>query len=162
MRTDTRSKNKIQYLCASLVLLLFICSMVPPSLEASCTGRTASDNGIPTWYQGDQWTYTIDPLSFSSPNGSFTGTVHNLQETVVGIIGDAYEIGITGEITGDITVSGLQGTLTGEITGNIVPARLRPCPRNHNPPFRREYFLFHPIPLPDGPYYKLNTTLRSI
>jgi hypothetical protein len=90
---------------------------MPPSLGASRTGRTASDNDIPTWYQGDQWTYTIDPLSFSSPNGSFTGTVHNLQETVVGITGDAYEISITGEITGDITVSGLQGTLTGEITG---------------------------------------------
>ena len=91
--------------------------MVLPSPGTICAGTTTSDGDIPTWYQGDQWTYTIDPLSFTSPNGSFTGTVHNLQETVVGITGDAYEISITGEITGDITVSGLQGALTGDITG---------------------------------------------
>jgi len=88
-----------------------------PSLGSVSAGTTLSDGDIPTWYQGDQWTYTIDPLSFTSPNASFSGTVHNLQQTVVGITGDAYEIDIAGEISGDITVSGLQGTLTGEITG---------------------------------------------
>jgi hypothetical protein len=86
-------------------------------LGTICAGRPASDNDIPTWYQGDQWTYTIDPLSFSSPNGSFTGTVHNLQQTVLGITGDAYELSITGEISGIMTINGMQGDLSGDITG---------------------------------------------
>ncbi len=77
----------------------------------------SSGGDIPTWFQGDQWTYTIDPLSFTSPNASFSGRVQNLQQTVVGFSGDAYEISISGEISGDLTVSGMQGTLTGEITG---------------------------------------------
>lgn len=117
MKTETQTKNKMHYLYVSWVFFLLLCSLILPSLGTICAGTTTSDGDIPTWYQGDQWTYTIDPLSFTSPNGSFTGTVNNLQETVVGITGDAYEVSITGEITGDITVSGLQGTLTGEITG---------------------------------------------
>lgn len=117
MKIGTRRKNKLQYLCISMVCFLFIGSLMFPSLESICAGRTASDNDIPTWYRGDQWTYMIDPLSFSSPNGTFTGTVDNLQETVVGITGDAYEVSITGEITGTITINGMQGTLSGDITG---------------------------------------------
>jgi hypothetical protein len=117
MKTDTRSKNKLQNLCACWVFSLFMCSLILPLLGIICAGQTTSGTDIPTWYQGDQWTYTIDPLSFTSPNGSFSGTVHNFRETVVGMTGDAYEVSITGQISGDITVSGLQGTLSGEITG---------------------------------------------
>jgi len=117
MKTETQIKNKMHYLYVSWVFFLLLCSLILPSLGILGVGMTTSDGDIPTWYEGDQWTYTINPLSFTSPNGSFTGTVNNLQETVVGITGDAYEISITGEITGDIMISGLQGTLTGEITG---------------------------------------------
>jgi len=117
MRTDTRAKGRKHILCISWVLMVLLCSMMAPSLGTVSAKATASDGDIPTWYQGDRWTYTIDPLSFTSPNASFIGSVHNLQQTVVGITGDAYEISISGEISGDITVSGFQGTLTGEITG---------------------------------------------
>jgi hypothetical protein len=118
MRNETRTKNKMHYLSVSWVLLLLLCSLMPPSLGTVLAGRAASDNNdIPTWCQGDQWTYTIDPVSFQSPNGSFEGSVQNFQQTVLGITGDAYEVGLTGQITGTIIISGLQGTLSGEITG---------------------------------------------
>jgi len=79
-------------------------------------GRT-SEGDIPTWYQGDQWIYTIDPLYYSGPNGSFSGTIENLQQRVVGIADDAYEIEITGDISGELSISGFSGDLSGEITG---------------------------------------------
>jgi hypothetical protein len=110
-------KTTKSYFYVHGILFLLLCTLILPSVGALQASVAASDGDIPTYYQGDQWTYTIDPLSFTSTNVSFTGAVHNLQQTVVGITGDAYEISITGDITGDITVSGLQGTLSGGITG---------------------------------------------
>lgn len=118
MGIDSQPKNMIRSISASWVFFLFVCSSLFPLIGTTCIGiQTAPDGDIPTWYQGDQWTYTIDPLYFASPNGTFNGAVHDFQETVLGIAGDAYEVNITGQITGTITMSGLQGTLSGEITG---------------------------------------------
>ncbi len=77
----------------------------------------SNEGDVPTWYLGDVWTYTVDPLSFSSPNGSFDGSIQNFRQTVTGITDDTYAISITGDISGDITVSGFSGELTGTITG---------------------------------------------
>ena len=117
MISEKRNNSTLHYLTISWISLVLLCSLLLPSPGTLGAKGSASDNDIPTWYQGDQWTYTIDPLSFQSPNGSFTGTVSNLQETVMGITGDAYELSITGQITGTITISGLQGDLSGGITG---------------------------------------------
>jgi len=100
------------------IFFLFICSWITPSIGGSFRGIIIAPEGdIPTWYQGDQWTYTIDPLYFSNPNGSFSGSVHNFKQKVIGITGDAYKVNITGQITGVITVNGIPGDLSGEITG---------------------------------------------
>jgi hypothetical protein len=76
-----------------------------------------SDGDIPTWTAGDSWTYTINPLSFTSPNGSFDGSINNFEQTVVGKSDDTYTISISGDISGDVDVNGFQGELTGIITG---------------------------------------------
>jgi hypothetical protein len=76
-----------------------------------------SEGDIPTWYQGNEWIYTIDPLSFSSPNGSFSGSIENFKQIVVGITDDTYTIDITGDISGDVIVNGFSGELSGEISG---------------------------------------------
>ena len=116
MRTKAAQKHARQFLFTCWLSCIFIGSIVLPIYVVSAA-HTADDNDIPTWYQGDQWTYSIDPLSFSNPNITFTGSVHNLQQIVAGIINDAYKISITGQITGDITINGMQGTLSGDITG---------------------------------------------
>ncbi|HWR27436.1 MAG TPA: carboxypeptidase-like regulatory domain-containing protein [Candidatus Thermoplasmatota archaeon] len=75
------------------------------------------EGDIPTWYTGDEWTYTVDPLSFSSPNGSFDGSIQNFRQTVVGIADDVYTISITGDISGDVTMTSFSGELSGDVTG---------------------------------------------
>jgi hypothetical protein len=110
------------------ICFFFICMGFSPAMGSNSqnnhdvlplvkNSERANDGDIPTWYQGDEWTYTVDPLSFSSPNGSFDGSIENLRQTVVGITDDMYTISITGDISGDVTVTGFSGTLTGEITG---------------------------------------------
>jgi hypothetical protein len=110
------------------IFFLFICLSITPSISSlsndyysvsplvSGSERT-NEGDIPTWYQGDEWIYTIDPLYFSSPNGTFSGTIENFKQKVVGITDGAYEIEITGDISGKVTTNSFSGDLTGEITG---------------------------------------------
>ena len=110
------------------IFFLFICLSITPSTSSISNdyysvapliggSERTNEGDIPTWYQGDEWIYTIDPLYFSSPNGSFSGTIENFKQKVVGITDDAYEIAITGDISGEVTVNSFSGDLTGEITG---------------------------------------------
>ena len=85
------------------------------SLVAPSSRNSPGD--IPTWYQGDEWIYTINPLSFSSPNASFSGSVQNFKQKVGGVIDGWYKIDTTGQISGQITVNGVSGPLIGQITG---------------------------------------------
>lgn len=112
-----------------IVSLLLICISFTPALGSishqyhvvsspiAPFSRTM-EGDIPTWYYGDEWIYKIDPLSFSSPNASFVGTIQNFKQKVGGIIGDCYKIDITGQISGQLTVNGVSGPLNGQITGN--------------------------------------------
>jgi len=108
-----------------VVFLVFCVSGVsslasPAAFQSVRTERHTAFSGavdLPTWYQGDSWTYTIDPLHYVSTNGSFSGTIQNLREEVVGIVGDAYELAVTGEISGQLVVNGISGDLSGDITG---------------------------------------------
>lgn len=118
MKNKSRRKNVIRSAMVFGICFLFICSMVPPSLGSIRSAiKTSHEGDIPTWYQGDQWTYTIDPLYFANENGSFSGTVQNFKQMVIGIVGNAYEVDITGQISGLLTVNGISGDLSGEITG---------------------------------------------
>lgn len=110
------------------ICVLFICLSITPSMGSNSkdcnsvsslvnsTGR-ASEGDIPTWYQGDEWIYTVDPLYFSSPNGSFSGVIENFKQKVTGITDDMYTVAITGDISGSLTVNSFSGDLTGQITG---------------------------------------------
>jgi len=109
------------------IFLLFIFSTIIPSMGSSSKQQysisslvgieKASEEDIPTWYQGDEWTYTIDPLYYSSTNGSFSGTIQNFKQKVVGIVGDAYKMSLTGTISGTLIINGTSGTVSGGITG---------------------------------------------
>jgi hypothetical protein len=56
-------------------------------------------------------------LYFSSPNASFTGSIQNLKEHVVGIVGDAYMVEITGALSGSLVFNDIPGEVSGEISG---------------------------------------------
>ncbi len=110
------------------ICFLFVCISFTPAIGTfsqsyrtvssdSKTSMRTSEGDIPTWYMGDEWTYTVDPLFFSSPNGSFDGSIENFRQTVIGITDDAYTISITGDISGDMAVSGFSGELSGTISG---------------------------------------------
>jgi hypothetical protein len=108
------------------IIVLFLCSSGAPSLGSMWSGYVVMSGvtnertdtmDIPTWYQGDVWTYTINPLYYSSPNGSFSGSIQNFRQQVVGVVGDAYRVAVTGTISGTLVIGGYTGTLSGGITG---------------------------------------------
>jgi len=128
MKQDMLKKNLRRRIVICGIFFLFICLSITPSISSISndyysvvpligSSERTNEGDIPTWYQGDQWIYTIDPLYFSSPNGSFSGTIENFKQKVVGITDDAYEIAITGDISGEVMVNSFSGDLTGEITG---------------------------------------------
>ena len=107
-----------------IILLLFGTSVFPTALTTINIATTDSCD-IPTWYMGDEWIYTADPVSYYSDNGSFNGKIENLKREVVGITtithGDeqfeVYEINITGDISGELTWEMISGDLEGEVEG---------------------------------------------
>lgn len=80
---------------------------------------------IPTWYLGDEWIYTADPVSFIGDDFSFIGAINNFKRQVVDITtlvhGDesyvVYELGISGDISGVITWDVYSANLNGVIQG---------------------------------------------
>jgi len=80
---------------------------------------------IPTWYEGDEWIYTADPVYFSGDFGSFSGSIEDLKQKVLGITNiihneneyEVYEIDICGTISGIFTYESVSGDLDGVITG---------------------------------------------
>ncbi len=110
------------------ICFLFMCVSITPAVSSisnqfssesilvGSLGRT-SNGDIPTWYQGDEWIYTVNPLFYSGPNGSFSGMIENFKQKVVEIADGAYVMSITGDISGEITMNGFSGELTGVISG---------------------------------------------
>jgi hypothetical protein len=128
MKQDFVLKNFRQYLVVCGICIVFVCVGTTPASgiisqnhnvisTSHIVSQGINEGDIPTWSLGDAWTYTIDPLSFSNANGSFSGSIENFQQTVVGMVEDTYAIAITGDITGDITVDGFSGELSGDISG---------------------------------------------
>jgi len=107
-----------------ILFVLIGVGVAPASLISKSTGKT-SNCDIPTWYEGDEWTYTADPVYYSGENGSFSGIIENLKNKVLNITSivhdgvqyKVYEIEITGDISGDFSFNELSGDLDGEITG---------------------------------------------
>ena len=108
----------------AIILLVTISSISADNFDLKMQSST-TPNDIPTWYIGEHWTYTISPLSYTSPNGSFTGTINNLRQTITDITTinhygksiTSYEITLVGSITGELTFEGITGDLQGTITG---------------------------------------------
>jgi len=128
MSQSQLGKNLGKYFIVYVLCFLFFCiSMHPVIGESSQTcfvassvglNRQRSDGGdIPTWSVGDQWVYKVDPLYFSIPNASFSGTIQNFKQKVIGITDGWYLMEITGQISGQITINGVPGQLSGQITG---------------------------------------------
>lgn len=105
------------FVCISIIPVLSVASYSSSSSSLVNGSLRISEGDVPTWYLGDEWVYTIDPLYYSGPNGSFSGTIQNLKQKVVGLADDAYEIEITGDISGELSMSVFSGDLSGDITG---------------------------------------------
>jgi hypothetical protein len=106
------------FMCVSTVPA--VCSIsnqhFSESIPIDDLGRT-SEGDVPTWYQGDEWIYTVNPLYYSGPNGSFSGMIENFKQKVVEITDGTYVVSITGDISGELTMNGFSGELTGGISG---------------------------------------------
>jgi len=107
------------------VIILFFGISIIPLVHTKINVVTTDSCDIPTWYIGDEWIYTADPVSFQSDNGSFNGKIENLKRKVMGIMTithgdeqfDVYEINSTGDISGVISWGIITGDLVGIIKG---------------------------------------------
>jgi hypothetical protein len=147
------------------MFFLMLCLIDVPSLGSVAVDHSMMPSGcsmrseivdLPTWYQGDTWTYKIDPLSFTSPNASFSGSIQNLKEQVVGIVGEAYSVSLTGTITGTLTVSGISGSVAGDITGSSL-MRVSDLAEETSEIDSQGILLYQYIPFP----YELNLVTTS-
>jgi len=107
------------------ILFAFIGVSVAPASLIPKSAEKTSNGDVPTWYEGDEWIYTADPVFYSGENGSFSGKIENLKNKVLNITSivhdgvqyKVYEVEITGDISGDFSFNELSGDLDGEITG---------------------------------------------
>ncbi len=108
----------------TILLLLIGLTLIPTALTTK--NNVIYDScDIPTWWIGDSWIYTADPVSYYSQNGSFDGRIEDLKREVLDVTtishGDdefeVYQVGITGNISGEMTWEILSGDLEGEIQG---------------------------------------------
>jgi len=77
--------NMLKKAFVFVILFAFIgMNCIPASLITKSTEKI-SNGDIPTWYEGDEWIYTADPVFFSGENGSFSGTIENLKNKVPGV-----------------------------------------------------------------------------
>jgi hypothetical protein len=106
------------------IIMVFVGSCVIPSAHTKI--NTTSDScDIPTWYSGDEWIYTADPVSYYSKNGSFNGKIENLKREMQGVttithdddVIWVYQVKVSGDITGELSWLELSGDLEGKIEG---------------------------------------------
>jgi hypothetical protein len=128
MKHDLMTKTLRRNLIVGGICFLFLCipftavigstakdyRSTSPLMKSSQRGN---DGDLPTWYPGDEWIYKVDPLSFSIPNVSFSGSIQNFKQKVIGLTDGLYEIGITGQISGQVILNSVPGQLAGQITG---------------------------------------------
>lgn len=128
MSQSPLGKNLGKYFFIYVLCFLFFCTSLHTAMGESAqtcfvasnrgSNRHRSDGGdIPTWSVGDQWVYNVDPLYFSIPNASFSGSIQNFKQKVIEMTDGWYLMEITGQISGQIIINGVPGQLTGQITG---------------------------------------------
>jgi hypothetical protein len=128
MKNDLVTKTLRRNLIVGGICFLFLCITITPVIGNTTKGspstspqmkssQRGSDGDIPTWYQGDEWIYKVDPLSFSIPNVSFSGSILNFKQKVIDLIDGWYKIDITGQISGQVILNSIPGQLAGQITG---------------------------------------------
>lgn len=109
-----------------LLCVIVVCSTYAASVRVTPVSQSFSDScDIPTWYMGDEWVYTADPVSFISDDVSFVGTIQDFTRKVVAITtiehGDtlylAYELELSGDISGVISWDTFSTNLNGIIQG---------------------------------------------
>jgi hypothetical protein len=118
-----------QRLFCTILIFIFIFSILSanfiPASKITSDIQLIDGADIPTWYEGDEWIYTADPVSFSGDQGSFSGVIQNFKRKVLGIIEitqderefDVYEVEISGTLSGEFSFEELSGDIVGEISG---------------------------------------------
>jgi len=82
------------------------------------------DESVPTWSEGDSWTYEVDFSGGILDVLGFEVTVSNLKLTVDSVTSSEYNMNVEGDVTGEISIKKFQivkGKITDTtITGNAV------------------------------------------
>ena len=72
---------------------------------------TFYDENVPTWTEGDYWTYNVDCSGSALDLIEFDWHFNNLRLSVDEVTGSSYKMKINGDVTGEITAGIVKGTL---------------------------------------------------
>jgi hypothetical protein len=109
-----------------LITLLVVCSTYATSVRVGPLSSPLSQScDIPTWYMGDEWVYTADPVSFISDDFSFVGTITDFTRKIADITSlehgnelySVYKVELSGDISGVITWDSFSSNANGVIQG---------------------------------------------
>ncbi|HEC81466.1 MAG TPA: carboxypeptidase regulatory-like domain-containing protein, partial [Thermoplasmatales archaeon] len=108
----------------SLTLFLTLMMMLTAFVTPPVNGHSSTRTDIPTWYQGDSWTYE-GTVWGEGTNWSIDATIQDLKNLVTGIVTvtengeeyECYQVEITGTIKGNFTWDILSGEIDGVIEG---------------------------------------------
>ena len=120
------------------IMGIFICMLVvlsvvavagPTKIRQIPIEATNFDDDVPTWSDGDSWTYTINNFTVdynvSGQRMFMDGKIDDFEWTVAGTSGSTYEVDFTGKLTADYEIYLSSSALTLWVTGTFIPALTR-------------------------------------
>lgn len=107
------------------LIVIYIITIFFPSAITKTNFKSDDICDIPTWYKGDEWSYTANPVVYSSKNGSFNGKILNLKHQLLDVKTishngeniEVYQLEITGDISGNFVWEIISGYLEGTVQG---------------------------------------------
>ena len=106
---------KLKIVISVLILMLLIAPItVAKTIEDKPKTSILVSDDAPVWSVGDSWTYEIDYEGGLEDAVTFDWTFENMAFTVSDSTSSDYLLDVTGEITGDLTIFGLD-----IISGNL-------------------------------------------
>jgi hypothetical protein len=121
-------RRKILGILIGTIFLLSIGAVAEPVLVNNKESKpTTLDDPVPTWSNGNSWTYTVDDFTVDYDDGSIKvlmdGRIDDFTWTVVDTSGSDYTVDFTGDLKADYFEIYLPtSSFTLDVTGSFIPA----------------------------------------
>ena len=123
-------KTKILGIMVCMLVMLSVAAVAGPTKIKQISNETTNfDDDVPTWNDGDSWTYTINNFTVdyevSGQKMFMDGKIDDFEWTVADTSGSTYEVDFTGKPTADYEIYLSSSSMTLWVTGTFKPALTR-------------------------------------